>query len=370
MKGEFLRVLQICHSYDPPFLDCARQCASLFAGTPYKVTTIYLTGKPSTEAESGSASEEVIFLGFESRQLRGLKLRAIKAVRQISSRADYAFCIAHRSKPTYVALLATKLKVISVHHAFGDFSRLSRRLLINRFQQRLLLLGVSNAVRDDMRACLPAWRPQRIETLYNHIDVVAVKNEQLSRGASREKLCLPENAWIIGNVGRLHPDKDQATLIRGFALALPKLPAGSLLVILGKGRLESELKALAASCGVSEHVRFLGQVPHAMRYFKAFDVFALTSDHEPFGMVLLEAMAAEIPVVCSNNGGGAEVVQGVGELFPFGNAEALAKALQQISGSDQTSLRMQQKLVEEFSDAAAKVRFWQLPQIKTFAQNF
>lgn len=62
-------------------------------------------------------------------------------------------------------------------------------------------------------------------------------------------------------------------------------------------------------------MRFLGHVRHGRRYFKAFDLFALTSDHEPFGMVLLEAIAAKVPVVCTDCGGGREVVEGVGRYF-------------------------------------------------------
>lgn len=123
-----------------------------------------------------------------------------------------------------------------------------------------------------MRACLPDWPAERIETLYNRIDVEAVQAEQVSREVARDHLALPQDAWVVGNVGRLHPDKDQATLIRGFALALPQLPAGSLLAIMGSGRLEAQLKALAAELGVSEVVCFLGQVPNGRRYFKAFDV--------------------------------------------------------------------------------------------------
>lgn len=49
-------VLQFCHSYDGPFLDCARQYAALFVGTPYKVCTVYLTGAPDEEVVQGSAS--------------------------------------------------------------------------------------------------------------------------------------------------------------------------------------------------------------------------------------------------------------------------------------------------------------------------
>lgn len=357
-------ILQFCHGYDGPFLDCARQYAALFAGTPYKVCTVYLTGAPSAEVEQGSASDEVIFLDYSSRQVRGLKLAAIRDFRRIAASRDFALCIAHRFKPIYIALLGSDLPVIGVHHAFGDYRRRSRRLFANFFKKRLALLGVSDAVRDDMRACLPGWPAERIETLYNRIDVAALRAEQVSCEAARAHLDLPQDAWVVGNVGRLHPDKDQATLIRGFAQALPQLPVGSLLAIMGSGRLEGSLKALAVELGVSESVCFLGQVLQGRRYFRAFDVFALSSDHEPFGMVLLEAMAADVPVIGTDCGGGREVVQGVGELFPLGAADELAAALRrQAKGGDLQSLRqrMQARLEQRFSDQAVRHRFWSLP---------
>ncbi|WP_027908608.1 glycosyltransferase [Pseudomonas sp. URMO17WK12:I4] len=350
-------VLQFCHSYDGPFLDCARQYAVLFRGTPYKVCTVYLTGAPSAEVERGSASDEVIFLNYSSAQVRALKLKAVRDFRRIGSSRDFALCIAHRFKPIYVALLGSNLPVIGVHHAFGDYKRRSRQLFANFFSKRLMLIGVSNAVRDDMRACLPDWPAGRIETLYNRIDVEAVRAEQLPREAAREHLGLPQGAWVVGNVGRLHPDKDQSTLIRGFAEALPQLPVSSLLVIMGCGRLESSLKALAMELGVSESVRFLGQLPNGRRYFKAFDVFALTSDHEPFGMVLLEAMAGGVPVVCSDCGGAPEVVDGVGQVFTLGDVQGLANELLRVPSVKASSEAMLVRLQRLFSDQAAAERF-------------
>ncbi|MBD9414023.1 glycosyltransferase [Pseudomonas sp. PDM16] len=357
-------VLQFCHGYDGPFLDCARQYAALFAGTPFKVCTVYLTGAPSAEVEAGSASDEVVFLDYSSRQVRGLKLAAIRDFKRIAASRDFRLCIAHRFKPVYVALLGSDLPVIGVHHAFGDYRRLSRRLFANFFKARLALLGVSDAVRDDMRACLPSWSGERIETLYNRIDIAAVQAEQMSREVARAHLGLPQDVWVVGNVGRLHPDKDQATLIRGFAQALPGLPAGSLLAIMGSGKLEASLKVLAAELGVIDSVRFLGQVAGGRRYFKAFDLFVLSSDHEPFGMVLLEAMAAEVPVIGTDCGGGREVVQGIGELFPLGAVSGLAEALErqaQIGDLHALRQRMQERLLQRFSDQAVREHFWSLP---------
>ncbi|MDR1849360.1 MAG: glycosyltransferase [Zoogloeaceae bacterium] len=359
-------VLQFCHGYEAPFLDCARQYATLFAGTGWKVCTVYLTGKPDEEARAGSASDEVLFLGYDSLAVRGLKLACIRDLKRIAGSRNYQLCLAHRFKPTYIALWGTNLPVIAVHHAFGDYQRFTRRFWARYFRSRLSLLGVSNAVRDDLRASLPFMSHERIQTLYNRLDVEATQQNLLSRAEARSRLGLPEDAWIIGNVGRLHPDKDQATLLRAFALARSRLPQGSLLAIMGKGRLEAELKALAQTLAIADSVRFLGQVAEGRRYFCAFDLFALSSDREPFGMVLLEAMAAEIPMLCTNCGGGMEAVASEDDLFPFADPAALAEKLvaRAAESAEECARRIQQgldRLHTEFSDAAAQKTFWQLP---------
>lgn len=191
------RVLQFCHGYDGPFLDCARQYASLFDGSGYKVTTVFLTGAADPQVAAGCASDEVIFLGFSSKAIRGLKLGAIRALRRIVASREFSFCIAHRFKPIYIALLGTRLPVIGVHHAFGDYLRGSRQLFANLFSKRLSLLGVSDAVRDDMRKCLPKWPAERIQTLYNRIDIEALQASQVPAAQAREALGLDPQAWIV-----------------------------------------------------------------------------------------------------------------------------------------------------------------------------
>jgi glycosyltransferase involved in cell wall biosynthesis len=361
-------VLQFCHGYDGPFLDCARQYASLFAGKGYRVTTVFLTGAADPEAAAGCASDEVLFLEYSSKAIRGLKLGAIGDLRKIAASRTFSFCIAHRFKPVYIALLATNLPVIGVHHAFGDYQRRTRKLFAHLFRRRLSLLGVSDAVRDDMRKSLPNWPTGRIQTLYNRIDVEQLLASQLSAAVAREELGLSPSAWIIGNVGRLHPDKDQATLLRGFAQALPQLPDNSQLVILGTGRLEQDLKELALELGIGSQVLFLGQVAEARRYYKAFDVFALSSDHEPFGMVLLEAMVAGVPLIATAAGGAKEVVEGVGILFPLGDELHLAQGLAHLATLDAQQRQacadlMLLRLHERFSDQAVRDVFWRLPQV-------
>lgn len=360
-------ILHICHSYYPPFLDCARQYNALFKNTPYKVLTVYLTGDEDKDVVLATQSDEVVFLGYKSKDVSGLKLGAIAKIKAIAKERNFLFCIAHRVKPTYVALLATDLPVVSVHHNYNDYSRWSRRLIVNFYQDRLLMLGVSNAVRDDLRRDLKGWSPERIQTLYNRIDVEATQAKLLSKQDARKKFGIQDRAWVLGTAGRLHHDKDYPTLLRGFAKAMPSLPSESLLIIMGKGPLESKLKVLTQQLGIDGHVTFLGHVPNGAQYFRAFDGFVLTSDREPFGMVLLEAMAAEVPIICSDCGGGAEVVEGVGQLFEFGNIEQLTSCLQHFhAGNHEASTK---KLNDQFSDEAIRKVFFEIDFIQR-ALNF
>jgi glycosyltransferase involved in cell wall biosynthesis len=360
-------ILQICHSYYPPFLDCARQYSALFNNTPYKVLTVYLTGAEDAAVARDTCSDEVVFLGYSSGQVRGLKIAAIRQIKKIVTKHDFKLCIAHRVKPTYVALLGTKLPVISVHHNYNDYTRWSRRPLVNFYKNRMLMLGVSDSVRDDLRRDLTGWQVERIQTLYNRINVAATKAKLLTRLEARQQLQLPADAWILGTAGRLHHDKDYPTLLRGFAAALPDLLPKSQLIIMGKGPLERELKELSLQLGIAEYVKFLGHVPNGASYFSAFDAFALTSDHEPFGMVLLEAMAAEVPVICSDCGGGAEVVRGVGHLFRFGDYDDLKAVILNVQHSEQQKISTE-KLIKQFSDESVKAHFFALDFVKKALQ--
>lgn len=359
-------VIQFCHCHYGPFADVARQYAVLFRDTPYKVLTIYLTGQANEAVAAQSASDEVIFLDFPSRAVAGLKLTAIRSFRRIAASRDVALVIAHRTKPIQIACLATRLPVIGVHHAFGDYRRASRRWFANLFRHRLALLGVSDAVRDDIRGRLD-WPPDRIETLHNRIDVNAAHQALASRSEARDALGLPADAPVIGNVGRLHADKDQATLIAAFARALPKLPEGTLLAIAGSGPLENQLRRQAAALGVANRVRLLGQVPGVARLFRAFDLFVLSSDHEPFGMVLLEAMIAEVPILATNCGGAPEVVGEANRLFPLGDVEMLAGRMI-ASLTLPTDTADHDRLRARFSDEAARQRFFTLKMTENILQ--
>lgn len=373
MTGKKKQILQLCHGYAPPFLDVARQYAVLFDKAEYQITTVYLTGKKDQQAAKESASDEVIFLQNTSKQIRGLKLKQIRQVKEIAQRHGFDFVIAHRYKAIYIACHLKNTPIIGVHHAFDDYQRWTRRFFVYRQRRQLFLLGVSNAVRDNLRKNLQYFPPQRIQTLYNRIDLPALEAKQLSRDTAREALNInrqnsSQKLFYFVNVGRLHPDKDQATLLKAFAKVAVQADDVRLMIY-GKGRLEKDLIALVNKLQLKDRV-FIGSKPFIAHYLRAFDCFILSSDHEPFGMVLLEAMAAELAIISTQEGGAGEVVADSGLLFKQGDIEALAGHMLSMynmpqAERDNFKLKMNRQLQEKFTDQVAAQAFKQLPFFNT-----
>jgi glycosyltransferase involved in cell wall biosynthesis len=132
--------------------------------------------------------------------------------------------------------------LIFVMHELHTMTSLKRQLLIACLHRKnMIFAGVSNAVRDDMRKDLWCVPKDRITTLYNVIDMDMTAPKLLSRENARAALNLQAHSFVFGNIARLSPNKDQANLIRAFALIKSTCP-DSQLIILGDGELEQALK--------------------------------------------------------------------------------------------------------------------------------
>jgi glycosyltransferase involved in cell wall biosynthesis len=142
---------------------------------------------------------------------------------------------------------------------------------------------------------------------------------------ARAALGVADGVWHVGWIGRLGREKGADVLIE----ALRRLAERDLIVsIVGDGRERRALERLVAAHGLQGIVRFHGLVPDAARLVRAFDVIAISSRTEGTPIVLLEAMAAGVPVVASRVGGIPDVVTGREALLvPPAQPDLLASAL-------------------------------------------
>lgn len=144
----------------------------------------------------------------------------------------------------------------------------------------------------------------------------------------RRSLGLPEDALIIGFVGRMVPQKDPENLLRAFAELAPRNAAARLAMV-GDGPLLGSSRKMAEDLGISSRVHWLG-VQDGPSVMPAFDVFALPSLYEGLPYVLIEAMSRGLPIVTTEIGGARTLVEEGenGYVIPSGNPTLLAAALE------------------------------------------
>ncbi len=156
-----------------------------------------------------------------------------------------------------------------------------------------------------------------------------------SGDAVRAELGLRPDQRVILCAARLEPEKGIPTLIAAMADVHASYP-DAVCLLAGEGTLASELQRQITSAGLADAVRLIGFRTDVPSLMVAADLFVLPAPAEPFGLVLLEAMAAARPVVAVAVGGPVEIVVDgqTGLLVPPGDPPAMSAAIQQFLGDD------------------------------------
>lgn len=132
---------------------------------------------------------------------------------------------------------------------------------------------------------------------FDRPDITAAMKKKL-----RLELGLTDNSLMLLSLSRISYEKNIQTIIKGFPKIIDRFPE-AYLIIVGNGPYVDELKALAQECGVSESVKFTGEVPNddVAIYYKAADYFVSASTSETQGLTYTEAMAAGTPCIVEGN---------------------------------------------------------------------
>lgn len=188
------------------------------------------------------------------------------------------------------------------------------------------VVAVSAGVADDFSR-LTGFPRSRIRVVYN--PVISPELYEKSQAQLTHSWLPPTpTSPVFVNVGRLVPQKDQATLLHALGRVRQSVPAR--LVILGDGPERSRLKQLSSDLGLTEVVEFHGFAANPYPFLKAATAFVLSSAWEGLPTVLIEALALAVPIVSTDcPSGPREILQGgrYGRLVPVADSEALANAL-------------------------------------------
>lgn len=190
------------------------------------------------------------------------------------------------------------------------------------------VLACSRVAADAQRKL---WPHRRTEVVYPCVDLTAFDPARLpAPAAARTQLGLPGGGPLIGMVGRLQRWKGVHTLIQAMPAILEKHPDTHCVIVGGPHDLEPDypayLAALIGELNLSSKITLAGFQADVPLWMQAMDVIVHASDHEPFGMVVVEAMALGKLVVAGSDGGPTEIIAPGydGALAPYGDARTLA----------------------------------------------
>ena len=187
-------------------------------------------------------------------------------------------------------------------------------------------VAVSSGIGRDLSA--RGFPDHRLAIIPNPLPPAATRSA--SAYPWREALAKMGDGPVIVTLGRLVPVKDHSTLLKAFSLF--DRTRGYRLVIFGEGPLREDLLHYAGKLGIAERVLFPGYINNPAACYESADLFVLSSTSEGFGNVLIEAMAAGVPVVSTDAPHGPREILAdgrFGTLVPVGDSTALAAAMEQ-----------------------------------------
>lgn len=284
-----------------------------------------------------------------SKETSDYSFKNIRFIKNVIEQKKYDVIHCH----LYAAQLFTPfaLKLCSYRPAFvtTEHSTSNRRRKIPLFKilDKMMyksynqIICISDATEQSLAEYVPVIR-QKLVVVENGIDIEPFQS--VKPVSWRDELELYNEEKVILMVATLRKEKDPFTLIRAAKL----LGMDYRIVYVGEGVLLDEAKNLVVTENI-QNVSFLGKRQDVPSLMKASDVFVLSSHWEGFGLVVVEAAAAGLPVVASDVPGLREIVLSIGgQVFEPQNAEQLAKQIRQAGQSEFDSKYLIEQMVEKY----------------------
>lgn len=265
-------------------------------------------------------------------------LRALGKLRRYIKENDIKLVHTHLMESDMYGFLLNIImpgvKFMSVRHDSGDF----RKKIHMKFLNHTFSLADEKIICDSMFVKNFIKRYERIpekklRVVYNSVDTKKFKRRSCP-GLRKELAGGDKNAFLIGIIGRLEEQKGHKYLFEAIKILKDKgSPVIPKVLVVGNGKLEAMLRDMRRDLGLEENVKFLGFRTDLADIYNAIDVLCLPSEFEGLSLVLLEALASNTLVVCSDIENNMEAVEdGVSGLaFRMGDSRGLADQIENVT---------------------------------------
>lgn len=189
---------------------------------------------------------------------------------------------------------------IRIVHAHGSYTNgLHNRILHNVFRIVASHISTHHLACSSSAAKWFFGNAKDTIIIKNGIDLGKYTYNVSVRETTRKRLNIPKDTLVIGHVGRFCIEKNHAYLLKIFSEVLALRP-NSILMLIGKGELESGIKTKAKAMGIDSHILFMGERTDVPQLMQAMDCFVLPSLFEGLPFVLVEAQATGLPCFVSD----------------------------------------------------------------------
>lgn len=274
-----------------------------------------------------------------TRAIGGNDLKAIREIRALIKKYNPDIVYAHSSKAGAIARVADiglKNRCVYNPHGWAFNIRCSaKKKAIYAMIEKIAapfcdkIICISDAEKQsalDKKIC----KEDKLQVIFNGVDIEAYENG--AHGAvKRQDLNIPEDAFVVGMVGRISQQKAPDVFIKMAKQVKDEVPNAHFIIV-GNGNQEDEIRKYAKDNGFSDSLHITGWVDNPMSYVELFDVACLLSRWEGFGLVLPEYMMAGKPIVASKVDAIPNIIKDGenGLLVEVDNAKETSKAILKI----------------------------------------
>lgn len=310
------------------------------AGTERYVETLvkYLHGKHINAFfvynESGLLVERLEEMGVSVRQMDMKSRFDLKAARTLGKLCkEWNIDVIHCNylREHYIALLAKGhkkgLRVVYTNHFVLEndgVTRFSNRLM-DRKQDRMI--AVCNKGKEQLIA--NGWNGERIEVIFNGVDLTAWAGDR-DGSTLRAELGIPQEQFVMLCASRFADDKGHKYLVNSIKRLTELSNVPLTLVLAGDGPLLEDTREQVAQLGLGDKIKFIGFRKDIKNLYKGSDLYVNSSQHEALSFLIIEAMAAGLPVVATDMYGNSDIVNDetkCGLLVEYDNPDSMAVAL-------------------------------------------
>ncbi len=252
-----------------------------------------------------SLADRVIVLKMAHQINPSSDIKVEKALRRIIKQLKPDIVYAHSSKAGALARIADwglKNKVIYNPHGWAfDMQQSAKKKEMYKWVEKISahfcdkIVCISDAEKESAlreKIC----KPSKLQVIYNGIDLEEIKN---TISKKRAELNIPEDAFVVGMVGRLSKQKAPDVFVKAAKLIKDKIPNAYFLMV-GDGELRDQVEEMIHKFDLDSSFLITGWVDNPTAYMKIMDVGCLLSRWEGFGLVLPEYMACGVSIIATN----------------------------------------------------------------------